>query len=356
MQQRFAGGAGAGYGRQSSVPVEVGVGDQLFEGETTMRILMSGSSGMVGRGLAENFREGDFEVFRLLRHTPDGEKNREAEQGKGWLKWNPYGEKAVEKPGLLEGFDAVVHLSGENLTSGRWTDERKQAFRDSRVIPTRALAGLLAGRCEKPKVLVCASATGWYGERGDEVLTEDSAAGKGYLPELCRDWEAAAEEAERAGIRVVHLRFGVILSRDGGALKKMLPVFRAGMGGRLGSGRQWMSWVTLADVVAAIRFAIEDAALGGPVNVTSPHPVTNAEFTRTMGEVLRRPTLFPVPAFALRMLFGEMADATILSSARVVPQRLMEAGFRFQHPRLAEALQAVLREPAERMASPGRTG
>lgn len=311
-----------------------------------MRILMSGSSGMVGRVLSQNlFRDG-YEPFALLRHTSHAPSKGLPRPGGGWLKWDPYSDQPMENPAGLEGFDAAIHLSGENLSAGRWTSARKQAFRESRVIPTRALAALLAGRAEKPKALVCASATGWYGDRGDELLTEDSASGVGYLPELCRDWESASGEAERAGIRVVHLRFGVILSREGGALKKMLPIFRAGLGGRLGSGRQWMSWATLDDVVAAIRFVMEEPSLSGPVNVCSPHPVTNAEFTRAMGAVLHRPTLFPAPAFALRMLFGEMADATILSSARVVPQRLAEAGFRFQHPLLPEALQSVLREQA----------
>jgi uncharacterized protein (TIGR01777 family) len=256
--------------------------------------------------------------------------------------WDPYSVTPVSDPRSLDGSTAAVHLSGANVAGRRWSAAYKREIIESRVKPTHAMATLLASLRPKPAVLVCASATGVYGGRGDELLTEASLPGTGFLPEVCLAWEKATQPATDAGIRVVHLRFGVVLSPDGGALAKMLPVFRAGLGGKLGSGRQWISWVTLPDAVRAIEFALRTASLSGPVNVVAPNPVTNLEFTRALGRALHRPTLLQVPAFALRLAFGEMAEATILESARVIPACLSGSGFDFEYPELDAGLRALL--------------
>ncbi len=256
--------------------------------------------------------------------------------------WDPYSVTPVSDPRSLDGTTAAVHLSGANVAGRRWSSAYKREILESRVKPTHAIATLLAGLRPKPAVLVCASAIGIYGGRGDELLTEASLPGTGFLPEVCLAWENATRPATEAGIRVVHLRFGVVLSAAGGALAKMLPVFRAGLGGKLGSGRQWISWVALPDVVRAIDFALQTASLSGPVNVVAPNPVTNLEFTRALGRALHRPTLLQVPAFALRLAFGEMAKATILESARVMPDCLSASGFDFEYPELAAGLHALL--------------
>jgi hypothetical protein len=248
----------------------------------------------------------------------------------------------VSDPQRLAGVTAAIHLSGANVSGQRWTSSYKREILESRVKPTHALAVVLSSLRPKPAVLVCASAIGIYGSRGDEVLTESSPPGSGFLPEVCLAWEKAAQPAIDAGIRVVHLRFGVVLSPHGGALAKMLPVFRAGLGGQLGSGRQWLSWVTLPDVIRVIEFALNTANLSGAVNAVSPNPVTSAEFTRSLGRAIHRPTLLRVPAVALRLAFGEMAEATILGSERVMPARLEEVGFQFEFPDLAAGLQAIL--------------
>lgn len=237
---------------------------------------------------------------------------------------------------------AVVHLAGENIASGRWTRRKKDLIRSSRVDGTARLAAALAGLQRKPDVLVCASAIGFYGSRGDEVLTESSAGGSGFLAEVCRDWEAATVRASEAGIRVVRLRFGMILDAEGGALARMLPPFRAGLGGRIGSGNQFMSWITRDDAVDVVRHAIATPSIRGAVNAVAPEPVTNREFTRELGRSLGRPTLFPMPAFAARLAFGPMADELLLSSQRVHPRALEESGYRFRHRRLADALDALL--------------
>ena len=296
---------------------------------------MSGASGMVGRALRSSLALHGGSVAALVRRPlPEASPD---------IPWDPYRETPVADPAALENFDAAIHRSGENLSEGRWTARHKAALRESRVVTTRRLAAMLA-RCQaRPQVLVCASAIGWYGNRGDEILTEDSAPGEGFLADLCRDWERSAKAAEVAGIRVVHLRFGVILSREGGALRKMLPVFRLGLGGRFGSGRQWMSWISLPDAIAAIRFAIQKADLRGAVNVVSPRPVTNSAFTRTLAHAMHRPALLPVPALVLRAAVGEMADAALLSSARVLPAKLEAAGFNFQHAELETAFKVLLR-------------
>jgi uncharacterized protein (TIGR01777 family) len=249
-------------------------------------------------------------------------------------------------PAALEGVDAVIHLSGENV-GARWTEKRKQAIRSSRVRSTRLLSETLASLQRPPVVMVSASAVGIYGDRGDEVLTESSAAGdpgRDFLVSVTQEWERAAEPAHTAGIRVAHPRFGVVLSPAGGALGKMLPPFRLGLGGRLGSGRQWMSWISIDDAIEAVCGMLVEPRLQGPINVTAPEPVTNLDFTSTLARVLSRPAVFPVPEAALRIALGEMAKGTILSSARAVPAKLLDAGYRFRYPGLETALRHVLAE------------
>jgi len=249
--------------------------------------------------------------------------------------------KRAGAEGPLEGLEAAVHLGGVNLSERRWTKAYKREIETSRVESTRVLAAVLAGLKRPPKVLLVASATGFYGDRGDEVLDEGSSAGKGYLPEICAKWEAASEAAAKAGIRVVHLRLGVVLGKNG-AMKKMLPIFRLGLGGRLGSGQQWMSWIRLEDAVRAILFSLKTETLSGPVNLAAPNPVTNAEFTRALGRALHRPAVMPVPALALRLMFGEMANEALLASTRAFPGKLIGAGFRFEYPTVDEALAEVV--------------
>lgn len=243
-----------------------------------------------------------------------------------------------------EGPDAVVHLAGENIARARWSERQKALIRDSRVKGTRLLCDLLARYSPPPKALVCASAVGYYGDRADEILKEESAPGSGFLADVCREWEAATQPAVERGIRVVNLRIGIVLSPMGGALAKMLTPFKLGVGGTIGSGRQYMSWIALDDVVGAIHFALTNESLHGPVNAVAPNPVTNREFTHTLGRVLSRPTLFPMPAFAARLVLGEMADALLLASARVEPAQLLASGFTFRHPDLEAALRALLKD------------
>ena len=283
-----------------------------------IRIAITGSSGLIGSALRRSLATAGAEILRLP-HDPAQ-----------WI------------PPQLERLDAVVHLAGESLATGRWTPDKKLRIAESRTKPTAALATLLANLTHKPKVFISASAIGIYGNRGDESLTERAEPGTGFLPETVRAWEAAAAPASAAGIRVVHPRFGVVLSPDGGALKKMLPIFRAGLGGRLGNGRQWMSWISLRDAVAALAFLMEHEDFAGPINVVAPQPVRNAEFTRALAAALHRPAILPAPAFALRAAFGEMADAALLSSTRVLPEILLAEDFRPQDPNLPEALAAML--------------
>ena len=295
-----------------------------------MKILVTGATGLVGGALVPLLAGGGHEVVRLGRNAP----------GAGDVRWDP--ERGVLDAKSLEGFDGVVHLAGENIAAGRWTAEKKRRIRESRVNGTRLLAETLAGLEQSPRVLVSASAIGFYGDRGDEELTEGSPAGSGFLSEVCREWETATEEAEGKGVRVVHARLGVVLARDGGALAKMLTPFRLGAGGIIGSGRQYMSWITLDDTVAAIGHLLATEAASGPVNVVAPAAVTNREFTKTLGRVLRRPTLFPMPGFAARLAFGEMADALLLASTRVKPAGLLDSGYAFGHGTLEEGLHHVL--------------
>jgi uncharacterized protein (TIGR01777 family) len=302
------------------------------------RILLAGSSGLIGTSVVRRLVQDRISIISLVRRLP-------THAGGSELLWDPYSVTPVSDLRSLDGTTAAVHLSGANLGGRRWSSAYKREILDSRVKPTHAIATLLAGLRPKPAVLVCASAIGIYGGRGDELLTEASLPGTGFLPEVCLAWEKATQPATEAGIRVVHLRFGVVLSPAGGALAKMLPVFRAGLGGKLGSGRQWISWVALPDVVRAIEFALRTASLSGPVNMVAPNPVTNLEFTRALGRALHRPTLLQVPAFALQLAIGEMAKATILESVRVMPACLGASGFDFEYPELAAGLHALLSQP-----------
>jgi uncharacterized protein (TIGR01777 family) len=253
--------------------------------------------------------------------------------------WEPINRQTWQQD--IGTVDAVVHLAGENLAAHRWNQKVKQQIRDSRVLGTEQLCRHLAGLSEKPRVLVAASAMGYYGDRGEEILTEDSAPGKGFLADLCREWEEACVSATHAGIRVVNLRIGTVLAKDGGALAKLLPIYRLGLGGRLGAGRQWTSWISLQDLVGVIEQALHDNNLEGPVNAISPNPVTNRELTRILGQVLHRPTFFVLPAALLRAVTGEMADSLLLASTRVRPNCLLEIGFQFRHPDLETTLKEL---------------
>jgi uncharacterized protein len=305
------------------------------------KIVLSGASGMLGTELLGTLRGRGTPVLRLVRTEVRGEATAESAQEE-LVRWNPAATPAMKNPEALEGCGAAVHLSGASVAGRRWTAAYKQEMVSSRVNSTRALATMLAGLRRPPKTMVVASAVGIYGDRGDALVDESSAPGTGFLADVCRQWEDAARPAKEAGIRVVHARFGVVLGRGPGALAKMLPVFRLGLGGRLGSGRQWMCWVSVDDVVGAILFALETESLAGAVNVVSPNPVTNAEFTRVLGRLLHRPAALPVPAFALRLAFGQMADEALLASTLVAPAKLIAAGFRFAHPGLEEALAAIV--------------
>lgn len=298
-----------------------------------MQILVSGSSGLVGTALISVLTAAGHEVVRLMR-------SRSRSPSKELLAWDPDGG-SIDAAGL-EGLDAIVHLAGEPIASGRWTAVKKARIRDSRVAGTRLVCDALSRCARPPLTLICASAIGFYGDRGDEVLSETSPSGKGFLSEVCREWEQATDSAKDKGVRVVNTRFGVILSTNGGALAKMLTPFKMGMGGIVGSGRQYMSCISIDDCAAAIVHALRTEALAGPVNVVGPTPVTNAEFTKTLGRVLGRPTIMPMPAFAARLAFGEMADELLLSSSRVVPQKLLDSGFSFGDRDVETALRHVL--------------
>lgn len=296
-------------------------------------VLMSGASGMLGSAVRQALSARGMEVRQLVRGAAHGE---------GQIGWNPAAQPAVADPAALEDCTAAIHLSGSSVAGGRWTAAYRRELISSRVDTTHALATALSGLQQKPEVLVVASAVGLYGDRGDELLDESSPAGTGFLADLCRTWEAAAQPAVDSGIRVVHARFGVVLGRDAGALKKMLPLFRAGLGGNLGDGRQWMSWVSLQDAVAALLFAVATPAVTGAINVTAPNPVTNAAFTRALARQLHRPAVLPAPAFALRLVLGQMADEALLASQRAMPSRLICAGFQFTHSTVDEALATIL--------------
>jgi len=292
---------------------------------TPGRVAITGATGLVGTALGAALRAGGHSVVPISRNPAHG-----------GVRWDPVHQQI--DTAALRGVDAVVHLAGESIAGARWTPHRKELLATSRIAPTRWLAEVLAGLDPKPGVLVSASAIGIYGSRGDELLDEHATPGSDFLARLAIDWEAAADPARQAGIRVVHPRFGIILSARGGALARMLPPFRFGLGGPIGDGQQWMSWITLDDVVGAITHLIATSSVSGSVNVTTSHPVRNVEFVRALGRALHRPAVIPLPAFALRLAFGELADATLLASQRVVPAALHADGFAPLHPTLADAL------------------
>jgi uncharacterized protein (TIGR01777 family) len=298
-----------------------------------MNILVSGSTGLVGNALVPVLTGASHEVIRLVR-------SKARNPSKEMVGWDP-AANFIDASGL-EGLDAVVHLAGEPIAANRWSTAVKARIRDSRVHGTRLLCEALSHLAEPPQTLVCASAIGFYGDRGEELLTENSSAGNDFLADVCREWEGACEPASQKGIRVINLRFGVILSPQGGALAKMLFPFKLGGGGVLGSGRQYMSCISIDDCVGSILHALLNSAVRGPVNVVGPEAVTNRGFTKTLGKVLGRPTILPMPAFAARILFGEMADALLLSSCRVEPKKLRDTGYQFQHATLESALRHVL--------------
>jgi uncharacterized protein (TIGR01777 family) len=301
-----------------------------------MKVIVTGATGLVGRALIRSLIADGHSVTRLVRGDAQGFRA----PGTAAVHWEP--DKGVIDANELEGHDAAVHLAGESIADGRWDEEKKRRILESRVKGTRLLAETLAGLKEKPKVLVSASAIGFYGDRGAEVLREESASGENFLSEVCREWEKATLVASQAGIRVAHIRIGVVLSAEGGALEKMLKPFKLGLGGRVGSGQQYMSWITLDDLVGVIKRALTDESMRGPINAVAPKPVTNEEFTKALGRVLGRPTFLPIPAFAARLAFGEMADALLLSGARVEPARLKEAGYEFKNPEIEDALRQLL--------------
>ncbi|GMU38768.1 MAG: TIGR01777 family oxidoreductase [Phycisphaerae bacterium] len=297
-----------------------------------MRVTVSGASGLVGSALCDLLRDSGHDVVRMVR----GDRRL----GLGEIPWDP--DAGVLDKDWLEGCDAVVHLAGENIAAGRWSAAQKARIRNSRILGTQLVANALKACNARPKVFFCASAVGYYGHRGDAWLDETSGPGRGFLPETCVAWEAAANEAEAAGIRVVTGRIGVVLSPRGGALAKMLTPFKLGAGGVIGSGRQYWSWITLPDLAAAILHALANESLRGAVNLVSPAPATNREFTRALGAALNRPTILPMPALMARVVLGEMANDLLLASARVRPARLLESGFAFKHAQIAPALKAIL--------------
>ena len=293
------------------------------------RILVSGASGLIGTALVAALRSQGKQVIRLVRGHPKADE----------VLWDPL---APVPAATVSGFDAVVHLTGESVV-GRWTKAKKTAIRESRIQSTRNLAAAISQSDRKPRVFVCASAIGFYGNRGDEILTEASPQGQGFLPEVCGQWEAASSTAASAGVRTVNLRTGLVLSAKGGALASMLTPFKLGLGGRVGAGKQWWSWIHLDDIVAAVQHLMQNESVSGPVNLVGPNPARNAEFTKVLASVLKRPAIFPVPEFALRLAFGKQAaDEMLLASQRVQPGKLGSSGYTFRFPELRAALENLL--------------
>ena len=299
-----------------------------------MRVLITGASGLIGKALQKSFAEKGYEMLLASRSEPKDARS---------VQWNPdsgFTDAALEK---LEGLNGVIHLAGESISAIRWTDEKKKAIRDSRVFGTRSMIEAFDKLERKPTTFISGAAIGYYGDRGDEVLTESSPAGKTFLADISKEWEAESRRAEDLGIRTVLLRTGIVLSKDGGALTTMMMPFKLGVGGVVGSGKQWMSWISLDDVVAIINFALENESVRGAINVVAPNPVTNEEFTKTLGTVLYRPTFLPLPEFAVHMVFGEMGDALLLDSTRVAPKRLLDAGYEFKFTDLKAALEHAVK-------------
>ena len=296
-----------------------------------MKILVSGSTGTVGSHLLNVISSNSSEIWRLVRSRAAGER---------LIFWDPQGGR-VDNPDLLEGFDAVVHLSGENIV-GRWTEKKKDSIRQSRILSTRYLVNLFSGLRNPPKTFICASATGYYGDRGGERLTERSAVGSGFLPDTCREWENEANKASDFGVRVINLRTGPVLSPKGGILSSLLLPFKMGLGGVVGSGEQYLSWISIEDLSRIIVYLLEHEEVRGPVNAVSPNPVTNREFTATLARILRRPAWLAVPAFAVRLFFGEMGRCTILAGSMVFPEKLLSSGYEFLHEDLGSALEDIV--------------
>ncbi|MCY7375895.1 MAG: TIGR01777 family oxidoreductase [Pyrinomonadaceae bacterium] len=297
-----------------------------------MKILVSGASGLVGTHLIPTLLAKGNQIYKLVRHAPDGNDE---------IEWDTENGSIDEEK--LEDFDAVIHLAGDNVASENWSEEKKRKIRDSRVSGTRILVDALKRRINPPKHFISASAIGFYGNHDSEILNEESAAGKGFLPEVCQEWEREASKAENFGARIVLLRIGVVLSKDGGALAKMLTPFKFGVGGTVGSGKQYLSWIALDDLIKIINFALENTDLRGAINAVAPNAVTNEEFTRTLGKSLNRPTILPIPEFAVKLLFGEMGETLLLEGARVYPQKLLDAKFTFDYANLEPALKHVLK-------------
>ena len=295
-----------------------------------MKVAIAGASGLVGSALIPVLKTMGAQITRFVRTKPNA----------GEIEWHPNQDEV--SPHTLAGFDTVINLAGENIAAGRWSDDQKRRIRNSRVNGTHLLSEAIAKLSPKPNVFLCASATGIYGDRDDETLDEQSDSGSGFLAGVCREWEKATEPAVKAGVRVVNLRFGPILAKEGGMLAKLLTPFKMGMGGKVGSGRQFISWVGIDDAIQAVRLALEDASIRGPLNIVSPQPVTNEEFTKTLGHVLNRPTALAMPAFAARLAFGEMADEMLLASQKVIPKKLLNAGYKFRHPELEQTLRELL--------------
>ena len=301
------------------------------------RVLVSGVSGPIGTALVPALRSSGAHIARLVRRGAAADGLSDEEQ----IPWDP---AQPISPVAVSGFDAVIHLAGESIV-GRWTAEKKKKIRESRVAGTRNLAQALAQAKDKPQVFVCSSAIGYYGDRGEELLNEQSAPGEGFLPEVCLEWETATKPAADAGIRTVNIRTGVVLSPKGGALGKTLTPFKMGVGGRIGDGRQWMSWIDVQDMVGAIHHILKTDLLHGPVNMVAPKAVTNEEFTKTLAGVLSRPAIFPVPAFMVKLAFGEMGETVLLGSQRVEPGQLIESGYPFRFRTLRASLENVLKVP-----------
>jgi uncharacterized protein (TIGR01777 family) len=298
-----------------------------------MKILISGASGLVGTHLIPTLTAKGHEVFKLVRKPP-----KSADE----IQWDAEKGFTDEEKAKLEAFDAVIHLAGENIAGESWSQEQKKRLRDSRIVGTRILVEALKSLKKKPKIFIAASAEGFYGRStGDTILTEDSPKGEGFMADLCADWEAESSKAEDFA-RVVMLRIGVVLTKDGGAVEKMLTPFKFGVGGVLGSGKQWFPWIAIDDIIGVIHFALENE-ISGAINTVSPNPVTNYEFTKTFGKVLNRPTIFPVPEFAIKMMFGEMGENLLLKGCRVVPKRLQELGYEFKFPNLEDAFRHILK-------------
>ena len=297
-----------------------------------MKILITGATGLIGKALQKSLRTKSHQLSLASRKPPKDDS---------YVQWDI--QKGFAEPEKLEGIDAVIHLAGENISALRWTDEKKRAIRESRVLGTRNIVDTISELKQRPKVLVAASAIGFYGDRGDEELTETSKAGKNFLAEVSREWESEARRAEDSGVRTVLLRTGIVLSKDGGALGTMLTPFKFGLGGVIGDGKQWMSWISIDDHIEVINFALENENIRGAVNSVSPNPVTNQEFTAVMGEVLYRPTFIPVPEFAVHLAFGEMGEALLLDSIKVIPKRLLDAGFKFKFPDLKKAIENAVK-------------